>query len=70
MVDAVEVAAKTGMSVSKTSRLIANGEIASVLIGRRRKVPLAAIEAYLKRLQEPQQLHVPGMRRQRKGNGS
>jgi excisionase family DNA binding protein len=60
VIDVPEAAARIGVSVSKTKRLIAASEIESVLIGRRRKVPVDAIENYIDRLKE-QQLSVPGV---------
>jgi excisionase family DNA binding protein len=60
VMDVPDAAARIGLSVSKTKRLIAAGEIDSVLIGRRRKVPGAAVDAYVRRL-EGEQLTFPGM---------
>jgi excisionase family DNA binding protein len=60
VMDVPEAAARIGLSESKTKRLIAAGEIASISMGRRRKVPLAAIEDYLRRL-SGEQLSFPGM---------
>jgi excisionase family DNA binding protein len=55
-----EAPARIGLSESKTKRLIAAGEIASIPMGRRRKVPVAAIDAYLHRLGR-EQLRLPGI---------
>jgi excisionase family DNA binding protein len=60
VMDVPEAAARIGLSESKVKRLIAAGEIASISMGRRRKVPVAAVEDYLRRLGE-EQLSFPGM---------
>jgi len=60
VMDVPEAAARIGLSESKTKRLIAAGEIASISMGRRRKVPAAAIDAYLRRL-GGEQLRLPGI---------
>jgi excisionase family DNA binding protein len=60
MVDVAEAANRLGLSLSKTKRLVVAGELGSVLIGRRRKVPVSAIESYISRLEE-EQLRLPGM---------
>lgn len=49
----VEDAARVlSLGRSKTFELIANGEIKSVQIGRSRRVPRAALEAYAARLDD------------------
>ena len=60
VLDVAEAAARIGLSQSKTKRLLAAGEIASISMGRRRKVPVAAIDAYLRRL-SGEQLRLPGI---------
>jgi excisionase family DNA binding protein len=55
-----EAAARLGLGTTKTKKLIAAGELTGVTIGRRRKVPISAIEAYIKSLQG-EQLRLPSM---------
>jgi excisionase family DNA binding protein len=50
VMDVKEAATRLGLSKSKVHRLIGAGEIASVSMGRRRKIPVQAIDAYLRRL--------------------
>ncbi len=42
-----------GIGRSKAYELIATGDLASVQIGRLRRIPRAALEAYVERLQQP-----------------
>jgi excisionase family DNA binding protein len=51
MLDVPATAGRIALSVTKTKRLIAAGELRSVLVGRRRLVPVAEIDAYVRRLQ-------------------
>jgi excisionase family DNA binding protein len=60
VMDVPEAAARIGLSESHTKRLIASGEIASITIGRRRKVPVAAVSDYIERLGGEQQ-KLPGI---------
>jgi excisionase family DNA binding protein len=46
----VETARRLSISRAKTYELLASGEIASVRIGRSRRVPLVACEQYVERL--------------------
>jgi excisionase family DNA binding protein len=55
MVSVGEAAHRLGPGKTKLNRLIAAGELGSVLVGRRRLVPVEAIESYVRRLQEPEQ---------------
>lgn len=50
MYDKPEAAEQLSVSVRVLERLIAGGEIESVLIGRRRLVPASALEDYVDRL--------------------
>jgi excisionase family DNA binding protein len=61
MIDVAEAARRLGLGTTKTKQLIAAGELPSVLIGRRRKVPVEAIEGYIRRLTDPEQLRLPGI---------
>jgi excisionase family DNA binding protein len=60
LMDVPEAAARLRLSESKTKRLIAAGEIATISIGRRRLVPEASLEDYLRRLEGEQQ-RLPGI---------
>jgi excisionase family DNA binding protein len=60
ILDVPAAAARLGLGTTKTKQLIASGELASVTVGRRRKVPLVAIESYIRTLQEPEQMRLPG----------
>jgi excisionase family DNA binding protein len=60
MMDVREAAIRLGLSESKVHRLIAAGEITSVTMGRRRKVPVEAIDTYVQRL-SGEQRRLPGM---------
>ena len=51
MLDVPATAGRIALSVTKTKRLIAAGELRSVLMGRRRLVPVGEIDAYVRRLQ-------------------
>jgi excisionase family DNA binding protein len=51
MLDVPAAAGRIALSVTKTKRLIAAGELRSVLVGRRRLVPVSEIDAYIRRLQ-------------------
>jgi excisionase family DNA binding protein len=57
MVDVPETARRIGLSPSKTKRLIASGDLGSVLVGRRRLVPVSAIDDYVHALR-PEQLQL------------
>jgi excisionase family DNA binding protein len=58
MVDVSEAARRLGLGTTSVKKLIAAGELRSALIGRRRKVPVSAIEAYVQGL-EAVQLELP-----------
>jgi excisionase family DNA binding protein len=63
MVDVSEAAVRLGIGTTKAKELIAASTLPSVLIGRRRKVPIEAIDTYVRRrLQESEQLALPGLR--------
>jgi excisionase family DNA binding protein len=64
MVDVLETARRIGLSPSKTKRLIASRDLGSVLVGRRRLVPVSVIEEYVRALQ-PEQLQLQLERRAR-----
>jgi len=49
--DKTEAAEQLSISVRVLDRLIADGEVSSVLIGRRRLVPADALSDYVKRLE-------------------
>lgn len=70
-----EAAGMIGIGRTFMFRLLATGEIDSLKIGRRRKIPRDAIDGYIERLRaqqgvtakEPEDLPLPGQReRQRK----
>jgi excisionase family DNA binding protein len=54
VVDVSEAANRLGLGSTLTKKLIASGQLPSVLIGHRRKVSLSAIEAYISRLEAEQ----------------
>jgi excisionase family DNA binding protein len=49
-VSVTAAAARLGLSVSKTKRRIASGELPSFVVGRRRLVPTTDINNYIQRL--------------------
>jgi excisionase family DNA binding protein len=57
LLDVPAVAERLAISTAKVKRLIAAGELGSVLIGRRRLVPAEALAAYVQSLQ-PEQLRL------------
>jgi excisionase family DNA binding protein len=60
VVDVAEAASRLCLSVSKTKKLIASRDLPSVQIGRRRLVPVSAVDDFISSLQ-PDQLRLPGM---------
>lgn len=50
MVSLPEAARRVGLGLSKTKYLVAQQEIRSVLIGKRRLVPVAAIQEFVDRV--------------------
>lgn len=49
-----DAATATGLSRSNIHKLIASGELASIKVGRRRLIPVAAIDEYVDRLRAEQ----------------
>ncbi len=47
-----EAAARLGIGRTRAFSLIGSGELESVLIGRSRRVPAAAVEAFVSRLRD------------------
>jgi excisionase family DNA binding protein len=54
LLDVPEVASRLGISQVKVKRLIAAGELRSVLLGRRRLVPSEAVADYIRSLEGEQ----------------
>ena len=54
MLTAVEVAAILGIGRTKVFELMASGELESVAIGRCRRVPIDALDAFVAGLRSPQ----------------
>lgn len=52
-VDIPDACRLTGLGRSKLYELLGNGEIASVKVGKRRLITVAALRAWLDRLQHP-----------------
>jgi excisionase family DNA binding protein len=52
MVSVPAAAARLGLGQTKVKKLIASGELGAVMVEGRRLVPMAAIEAYIRRLTE------------------
>jgi excisionase family DNA binding protein len=55
---------------SKMYELIASGEIESVRIGKARRIPIAALEAYVARLRREQSPHKDGALKELDGGGA
>lgn len=52
LLEVEEAARVLGIKRSKLYELIGSGELVTVKLGRCRRVPVAALEAYVRRLQE------------------
>jgi excisionase family DNA binding protein len=63
VMDVPEVADKLGLSESKVKKLVAAGEIASICVGRRRKITGEAVTDYIRRLEGQQPAGATGKTR-------
>jgi excisionase family DNA binding protein len=59
LLSAPDVSASLGIGLTKTWELIATGELPTVRIGRRRLVPAAALDEYVRGLEQAEPIQEP-----------